>query len=744
MTSWQQRARTGVALFGLVVAAVVFAAIRERETPAPDAPVTRLDPAAVFEMQRAVREQISGAEEEYQIRFASFQSYPDGSARLAEVEIAVPDRHGRDFIIRAKEGFAGANQRDLRLTKDVTLSASDGFELATAEASFDRNTLVAHADGEVSFRKGRMRGSGIGMTYDQMHDVLRFSSRSSIVTTDERGNVTLDFSAGAAVLDRLQHVLSLENGVRVLRGEQVLESDRAVGRLSPDNDEVITYIELRGNARVTGGSSSIDAMSAASIDLDYTEDGQTLERVLLDGGGTIGLPTNEASGRRLLGDHLDLQLAPDGSLTRAAGEGHVRLDLPSGSSGTRAIEAAHLDATGESGQSLTSATFWNDACAPGQRDACVVYREQSSTQGAGTDAAAAGSAAGRVRGRIARAKRLVAGLNDDEVTTATFTGTVTFDEEGLAGSGAEARYAPANGTLHLTGTDAGGRPRVADGQITIDADAIDVTLADRRMTARGTVRTTLLPGQAATGARNKASRMPALLERSDAVSINAAALEYDGDAMGVYSGGAVLLQGSTSIRGRTLTLDQASGDLIVEGTAADPATSRIPMDAGDSLGIATGIRYDDRRRTITYSTPPPGPTHGRAATGSKRTAPALARLSGPEGNVTARTIDVVLADGARRLARLEARDEVTIEVGTRRATGAQLVFLADGDRYEMSAGRGAPVRLIDRVRPGSCNETIGQSLIFFKGTDRMVVDSTEVGRTQTKAGGSCGPAPVSR
>ena len=44
----------------------------------------------------------------------------------------------------------------------------------------------------------------------------------------------------------------------------------------------MTFIELRGNARVAGGG-AFDSMSARDIDLDYTDDGVTLERVALRG-----------------------------------------------------------------------------------------------------------------------------------------------------------------------------------------------------------------------------------------------------------------------------------------------------------------------------------------------------------------------------------------------------------------------------------------------------------------------------
>ncbi len=89
-------------------------------------------------------------------------------------------------------------------------------------------------------------------------------------------------------------------------------------RLSAD-EEAITFIELRGNSRVTGGSGTLDAMSARDIDLDYTDDGETLERVLLNGRRRAG--ADRAERRQRTPDQrarpLDVALAPDGDVTRA-------------------------------------------------------------------------------------------------------------------------------------------------------------------------------------------------------------------------------------------------------------------------------------------------------------------------------------------------------------------------------------------------------------------------------------------
>ena len=64
------------------VAAAVFLTTRRREAPAPRAPVSRVDPAAVVESSGAFLVQVKGEQENRQIRADKQLSYPDGSTRL--------------------------------------------------------------------------------------------------------------------------------------------------------------------------------------------------------------------------------------------------------------------------------------------------------------------------------------------------------------------------------------------------------------------------------------------------------------------------------------------------------------------------------------------------------------------------------------------------------------------------------------------------------------------------------------
>jgi LPS export ABC transporter protein LptC len=711
---WQRKARTGVAIFGIVFAVVVYAAIGERQATTSAAPPSRFDPKAILESIGSKVQQVRLAKQDYIVEADRQLTYEDGSTRLVGVRIRIPDRDGRTVMIFGREAHTANDQKELQLTGDVKLSSSDGFEVSTDSAAFDQNTGMLMAPGTVSFHKAGLTGSGVGMSYDNNNEILSLSDMADVTMHNAEGDVTMSFTSGAATLARHDH-LELSEGMEAHRGEQVLEADHGLARLSED-EEVITFIELRGNSRVSGGG-TFDAMSAKDIDLDYSDDGETLERVVLTGAGAIAMAGTEgAAGRQFMGETLDLAFAPDTSLTKVSGRGNVRVDLPAAGAAARSVSAQSFDGTGEPGKGLTVARFADR----------VAYREEAQ----GTNAP-----------RTAASNALVLGLAGDAIASAQFTGAVKFEERGgLTASAATARYDPARGTLQLAGADAGGGPRVANSDITIDATAIDVTLEGGVMTAKGSVKTTLQPSRRAGGSDPPRTdgRLPGLLKEGQGANVNAEALAYQGSGgKAIYTGSAALWQGETAIRGDVITIDQEKGDLIARGAAR----STLMLDTGASVGTAGEIHYDEAKRLISYvGAAPPAPVEPAAGVAAAPVvaAPAVAaqaHLIGAQGDLRADRIDVALGRENGTADRLEAYTKVTVKVDTRVATGDRLTYFSEDGRYLLSGAPNVGVSVVE-----GCRETTGKTLTFFKSTDRIIVDGNEELRTQTKRGGPC-PAP---
>jgi hypothetical protein len=181
------------------------------------------------------------------------------------------------------------------------------------------------------------------------------------------------------------------------------------------------------------------------------------------------------------------------------------------------------------------------------------------------------------------------------------------------------------------------------------------------------------------------------------------------------------------------------------------------FETGVSIGRAAEIRYDDAARTITYTSPPPqqpvAPTSASpiapspiAPTAAGAIAPppvapppvVPAQLSGPQGDLRALRIEVILAKTASRAERLEAYTAVNVRLDSRVATGDRLTYFAEDERYVMTGVATVPVNIVEE-----CRETSGRTVTFFKSAERIIVDGNEEVRTQSKRGGPC-PAPPAR
>ena len=695
MTSWQRRARLAVATFGLACVVVVYFAVGERQRREEPQPIQHLPPRAVMETRRAELDSTRGSRTDM-VRFGSFITYEDGSTSFVDgVTIEAPNRNGRTFVVTARKGRGTKDNKVVELEQDVRLRESDGFELATDRGAYHHDEALVRIDGAVSFSKGRMKGSGLGVTYRQSADVLRIDQQAEVVVGEAGGTGSLSLSAGSATWDRLQHLLTLERNVRVVDGTQVTTAQRAVIRLTA-SDDVVTFVELIGQAQIEGGPGSLERMRARDIDLDYTDTGDSLERAVLKGDGAITLREESGqSGRQFGGERLEVAVAPDGSVSHVAGTGRTQVTLPAGAgSPARRIEAETFEVgNDDAGGHLSRARFSDQ----------VVFREGN---------------AGGAESRVVRSQKLTVEMSAEEITRAVFLGNTTFEERELAASAAEATYVPKGGGLRLRGKDARGTPRIADHRITVDAPSIDVALDTRRIDAAGGVKAALRPGGARGKAPGPATRLPGLLRQDEQASVTAESLSYaaaSGSAL--FSGSARLWQGDTEVGAQSIDMQQETGDLVATGAAR----STIVFETGASTGRAHEIRYIDSARLITYIA---GKT-GSGAAGD------LAQLNGPQGDLHARRIEVRLA-AERRMDQIDARGEVTALVDMRTVKGAALVYRAGDESYHVTGTRTAPV-----VVEEACKVMRGRELTYSRSTDTMSIDGQMRSRTHAKSRSAC-------
>jgi LPS export ABC transporter protein LptC len=702
MTRWQRKARLVIALFGVVFAIVVWRELRRREPAPAPAPVARTDATAIVETTGGKTFRFQGSREDVSVASEKQLNYADGSSKLLGVTIVTDEKDGnRTFTITANEGRLGKNETTIALDGRVRIARSDGMTAATEHATYADGDGTVRAPGPVELTRDRIKGNGVGMTWDKTFDVLTILDQAVVhVAPNAAGGGGADVTSGSATFARRDKYIRFERLVRIQRGTQLIEADAAVAYLADDGNAIET-LDMKEHSRITSSKTSpgaLQTLSGRDMNLKYAAGGEVLEHVLITSEALIQLAGAAGRpGRQIAANVIDISLAPDGSTPVAlAGRDNVQLTFPPepGTPG-RTIRATSLDASGEPGRGLTRAVFTGSA----------QYRER----GGGVD-------------RTATAQTLDVVLKPglSSIEQAKFTRAVRFEEGKMIALAAAAHYDLEKGTLALSGSEPGTTvPHVVNEQIAVDATTIDLTLAGPKVKAAGSVKSELKPASKGTtpGESGNDVKMPSMLKQDQPVIVVGNALDYDGAiAKGTYSGAARLFQGDTSIKGETIVIDNRAGNLSASGgVTTTTLLEQVDKDKNKqrvhSIVTSKDFAYEDDNRRLTYTTD--------------------AHMSMPDGDMTAARIELYLKPSGDELERAEAFESVTLREQNRETTGAKMIYTTANETYVVT---GAPVKIVDECQ----RETTGKTLTFNKGTDRIVVDGSSQIRTQTRGGtGNC-------
>jgi LPS export ABC transporter protein LptC/lipopolysaccharide transport protein LptA len=695
VTPWQKRVRLALAILALGVIAVVAYTMRPREAATPPPKVENLPPNTTIVTIGGNAIQLKGGDQDLKLEFGKQETYKGGETKLFNVKVLANNRSGRNYTITGDQAQVGKDESSYHINGNVRMETSDGLVAHAGEATYTDAEKMVRAPGPVKFSRGRMQGTGNGFIYDEQRDVLTILEQADVHFAAEGTEGPMDVTAGGFIYARRDRYMRFERTMHMDRAGQLIDADDGHVRLYPDRDET-DVIELRGNSRVTGGGQlgTLQTMSARDINLNYGDDGRTLENALLAGRGEIQVrPKSSSANQQLAADYMEMSLEPDGSVRDLNARDGVTVTLPpTDRIGARTIRSTTLTAVGAS-QGIRDMTF---------RDA-VEYREAATKSHPL---------------RVARARALDATLDpaSGALVDARFTTDFVFTEDSMRAVAQNAVYKVEQSAMALSG--AGSSPHVENESLTIDATAIDVTLDPFKITAVGRVRSNMLPPKKTTG--ETAAKRPGLLGDKEAVQIIAEKLTYDETTRQAdYAGQVRLIQGETTITADALTLDETKGDLIANGKV----TTTLPIgekdNAGDAksklmVGRAGSFAYSDQTRVATYTT--------------------AAQLDGDQGNLQAAKIEMKLAKGENTLEGLEADRQVTALVERRTVTGTHLSYSPTDDKYIVT---GAPVRMID----AECQEWLGKTLTFWKASDRVQIDGNNEVRTQTKGGGKCPATP---
>ena len=271
---WQKIARFAIAVFVIGFAIVVFLAMRPRpSTPSNANDVSRADPKALFESGPGVRKSFDFGKLGFELKYEKLLSYEGGRSKMGGVTLTLPDRNGRTLVVTADEGeFVApgdtpAESADGKLNGHVKLTTDNGFEVLASEATYAGKTGILTIPGPVTFTKGRMKGSGVGATYDRNRDVIWLLAEARItVTPDAAGAGAIDGSASKAGLARADNFVKLEGTARLTTETRTAEADVITAYLDEKGEKVRT-MELREHSRITSTGANADRMTARNIDL---------------------------------------------------------------------------------------------------------------------------------------------------------------------------------------------------------------------------------------------------------------------------------------------------------------------------------------------------------------------------------------------------------------------------------------------------------------------------------------------
>lgn len=700
MLKWQKTTRLVIALAAVAVAAGVGLTIRKRVTPKIETPVARTDPQAVLEGAGGLTIRINKNREEIRVDYDKVLTYSDGSNKMIGLKVTT-EREGRTFEITGLEGRIGEKESAVDVVGNVHVKVSDGLEVRTEHVTFTEADGMSRAPGIAEFSRGRMSGTGVGLVYDKNQDILTILDQAVVhVTEDAVGSGAMDIAAGGLEFRRNEKILRFDRGMNARRTREIIEAETGVAHLTAD-EEHLEAVELRGKSKITtpgATAGGLQALSGRDIDLTYAPGGQAITHAIITGNAVMQLAGDgKQPGRQIAADTIDVALAPDGATpTFLVAREKVKVTLPAEQNGiSRTIEAALLESMGNEREGLTRAHLSGN----------VRFVES------GPDV-----------NRAARSEILDVSLKPgfSAIDEARFARGVRFVDGTMTATSAAARYVLDRGTLELTGSESGAPiPHVVNAQIMVDAVQMDVVLKGPVVKAMGSTKSILQPQKPAEpGAETGASdvHMPSMLKPDQPVNVTAEQLDYDGNqSKAAYTGNAQLWQGETLIKAPSLVIDNKKGDL---SASAGVATVAI-LQQEDKDGKRERVRSVATARTFTYE------ETDRRATYSED-----AHLTGPQGDMTAKRIEIYLKPSGDEVERVEAYESVTLRSDAQKTTGLRLTYLDADGSYVV---HGTPVTIVD-----DCGrETTGRKLTFYKATDRIIVDGNEQTRTQTKGTSNC-------
>jgi len=617
---------------------------------------------------------------------------------------------------------------------------------------FNRNTGNASASGRVMFQTPQASGEATGIQYVAKAGTLTFLSR---IVLDMNASRRARLTAERAVVTKLPRVIVLTRP-EIVRPEQRMLSDQAT--LFLRDDDTVGRIIAEGNVeQEVHGASDIRSRSDR-VELQLTGVQNQLRQAILSGNvqlNSLGAQPADATAGRVMLRFAGKQVlqtvhAEDRVKLR---QGHVAVARPAqataGGNAARSmrnrpadgdiVESA-LRSPGSSPQDVEmtapamdfyvkNGKFLDRAETSGPPQILITQegsQQKTVVTAARFTATFANNRLNTLRGepeakivssvpnqpdRVSTSQALVvAFFPSGGISSITQEGGVVYLDGTRKAWAQRATYTASDQMLVLTGS-----PRVADTGMTTTADVLRMNRVTGDAVAEGNVKTTY----------SELKQQPdgGILAPSDPIHVTSRTMTaHRAPVAAVYTGDARLWQNANVVEAPTLTFDRDVRSLTAQGNARQPVSTVLVQD--DKDGKATPVTLTSSR--LTYSD-----------AGKKIVLEGGVTAMGADTTLTAQHMDVFLkptkqASGSPsdlgtpgQVDRIVAKGNINVTQPTRRATGDQLVYTTDDEKFLLTGG---PPSIFDAER----GKITGDSLTFFRRDARVLVEGRETSPTVTR------------
>ncbi len=598
------------------------------------------------------------------------------------------------------------------------------IHLRTSGLVFRQKTGDAYTKEKVEFRLPQATGSAVGVHYVASTTVLTLDSQVVI----DAGSPAATLQAARATVTKNPKWIVLDHPVVENAGRR-LTSDEATVYLREDN--TVGRILAQGNVQIDSGDPARTVVRSARLELTLAGQPNLLRAATFTGDvqmESAGPQPAEASATS-----LRLTFGPRNSLDKAHAEDQVRILQHQNPSSATAqdleVNAAVMDVSFAAGNRIRNAEAYggpsiairpagtNLARSHGQQTVVKATRFETRFDPSGQLASVHGepgasivsSSAGQPD-RVSTSASVDAALHPGSgIESIVQQGSVAYSDGERKAWGDRARYTPADQMLVLTGS-----PRATDANLATTAHTMRLNRATGDAFAEGDVKSTY----------SDLTPQPngALLASSSPIHVTAKSMTVHGtSASALYTGNARLWQDANATDAPSIEFDRNRRSMIASGSASQMVSTMLeqPDKSGKVVPVAivsSRLTYKDEERRAHFE----GGVVAKS-TDLSITAAQMDAFLEPRGP----SPTVPVSRSAGRLDKIAASGQVVVTQPNRRATGEQLVYTTDDDRFVLTGG---PPSIFDAEH----GKITGVSLTLFGHDDRVLVEGSNSAPTVTE------------